>query len=103
MKHLVRKILFWDRINALHLDEYIELPKDSLQHFTHYLKEHILNKVNLKRCFLMEFDGSNTESEVLRYEKIMKNNKPDIAFICIGENGHIAFNSPSNTSFTDEK
>lgn len=103
LRHLINKNIAWDHIHALHMDDYIELNKDAPQRFTHYLKQHIFNKISLKRCDLMEFDGANTESEILRYEKILTNTKLDIAFIGIGENGHIAFNDPSNSNFSDNK
>ena len=45
----------------------------------------------------------NVGEDAKRYDILISENPPDICFMGIGENGHIAFNDPINAEFNDEK
>lgn len=92
----------WNRINAYHMDEYVGLSPDCKQSFNHYLDEHIFKKVPFKS--INRIDGSKEPDEMLKeYSDKLKENKIDVTFMGIGENGHIAFNDPSVADFKDAK
>lgn len=95
------KSINWTRVNAMHLDEYIGLEKDSKQRFVYFLNENVFNKAPFKNVYAMDF-AKGVKEELSRYETILKNNPIDVAFIGIGENGHIAFNDPGVADFQDK-
>jgi glucosamine-6-phosphate deaminase len=90
----------WNRITALHMDEYIGLDANAEQLFSKYLKEKIFDKVEFKEVHLIE-PGNHPEKEVKRYETLLKEKPIDIVCMGIGENGHIAFNDPRVADFND--
>lgn len=91
----------WSRINAFHMDEYIGLPGDAPQGFGNYLNERIFSKLPFRSVHFINSECSDPEAEAARYEKLLMENLPDIVFMGIGENGHIAFNDPHVADFND--
>ena len=90
----------FSRINALHMDEYIGLPEDAPQLFGHYLDEHAFKLAKFNNVFYVAC-GEDGETTCARYAKLLEEYPLDIAFIGIGENGHIAFNDPHEAKFDD--
>ena len=90
----------WGRVSALHMDEYVGLPKDAPQGFGNFLRRAIFDKVPFKEVFYI---GSQLPKEeaIVRYDKILSERHIDIVFMGIGENGHIAFNDPHVADFND--
>ncbi|HYE80623.1 MAG TPA: glucosamine-6-phosphate deaminase [Clostridia bacterium] len=91
----------WDRVKAFHMDEYIGLPADAPQSFGNYLKIRLFTKLPFKSVFYMDGNAPDIEGECERYSKLLRDNPPDISFLGIGENGHIAFNDPHIADFED--
>lgn len=96
LEALCGKELPWDRINALHMDEYVGLDKNHPQSFGKYLYDHVFGKVNFRSVRYIS-DYGEVYAEILRKEHI------DIICLGIGENGHIAFNDPGVADFNDTK
>jgi len=98
---LTREKLDWSRVTAFHLDEYIGLPDTHPASFRKYLKERFVDRVPLK-----EFHYINGESdpvkECKRVGDLISKHQVDVAFIGIGENGHLAFNDPPADFDTEE-
>ncbi len=90
----------WERVNALHMDEYMGLPADSSALFRVFLDEAIFKRVVLKKVYYVD-DPEVNEDITERYRRILKENPLDIVFMGIGENGHIAFNDPPVADFDD--
>jgi len=93
----------WERINALHMDEYIGLSKDAPQGFGNFLKRTIFDKIPLKSVHYLDGNAKDIEAECKRYSKLIEEMRPDVVFMGIGENGHIAFNDPPVADFRDDK
>ncbi|WP_317164343.1 glucosamine-6-phosphate deaminase [Sphingobacterium sp. SGG-5] len=93
----------WDRINALHMDEYIGVTDDQPQSFRHYLKKNLFEKVPLKSIHYIQGENTDVDKECARYTHILATHKPDIVCMGIGENTHIAFNDPPVADFKDPK
>jgi len=93
----------WRRIHAFHMDEYIGLPRDAPQKFSKYLKDHIFDRVKFKTVNLIDGSNPSPEDECIRYGNLLQSFPPDIVFMGIGENGHIAFNDPPVADFNDPK
>jgi glucosamine-6-phosphate deaminase len=83
----------WPRVELFHLDEYIGLPIEHPASFRKYLTERLIRKAGITRHHLL-----NGEGDVLRVaEEIgaeISKAPIDVAFVGIGENGHLAFNDP---------
>lgn len=91
----------WNRINAFHMDEYVGLPDDAPQRFSHFLKESIFDKVPFGEVFYINGDDGDTSSECRRYAQLLERFPPDIVCMGIGENAHVAFNDPHVADFND--
>lgn len=97
------KEIEWNRVNAYHMDEYIGLSAEAPQGFGNFLKEHIFGRVPFKSVHYIDCTAADPEKEAARYEKILRDNPPDIVVMGIGENGHIAFNDPPVADFKDTR
>lgn len=87
--------LDWSKIIVFHLDEYINLPATHPASFRKYLMDHLVNLVPaLKEKHLINGEAENLTQECERLGKIITKYSVDVAFVGIGENGHLAFNDP---------
>lgn len=84
----------WQRVEVFHLDEYIGLPITHPGSFRKMLMEQLVNKTGVTKYHLLEGDASHPVEVVRRESKALAAAAVDIAFLGIGENGHIAFNDP---------
>ena len=84
----------WSRVEAFHLDEYIGLPISHPGSFRKMLLEQLVKKTNLSRYHLLDGDAVDPAEVARREGKALASAPIDIAFLGIGENGHIAFNDP---------
>ena len=93
LNNLIKENVDWTKVTAFHLDEYIDLSIDHPASFRKYLKERFVSKVPLKEfCYI---DGeANVHEECIRLNEIIEHHSIDVAFVGIGENGHLAFNDP---------
>ncbi|HBG00733.1 MAG TPA: glucosamine-6-phosphate deaminase [Firmicutes bacterium] len=91
----------WQRVRAFHLDEYLGLPANSPQRFRVFLDRHIFSRVDFMEVHYLKGDVENPSDEAKRYADLCRKHPFDIAFIGIGENGHIAFNDPPVADFSD--
>jgi glucosamine-6-phosphate deaminase len=83
----------WPLVELFHLDEYVGLPITHPASFRKYLLDRIVRKVPLGASYLL--DGEGDVRQVCRRAGEALNARPvDVAFVGIGENGHLAFNDP---------
>jgi glucosamine-6-phosphate deaminase len=92
----------WDRIEVLHMDEYIGLEEDSPNLFSKFIKDNITMKIMVKSASYINGSAEDIDAEVKRYTELLKEDI-DIVFLGIGENGHLAFNDPPVADFKDDK
>ncbi|MEM1483331.1 glucosamine-6-phosphate deaminase [Oscillospiraceae bacterium PP1C4] len=97
---LSRQELPWNRINAFHMDEYVGFPVGSPQSFNGFLSNAIFNKVPFRSVNVINGQAQPQE-ECARYTALLESAPPDVVFMGIGENGHIAFNDPPVADFKD--
>ena len=90
---LVKEDVDWTKVTAFHLDEYIGLFDSHPASFRKYLKERFVNLVRLKAFHYVNGEF-RPEKECARLEHIIGHHPIDVAFVGIGENGHLAFNDP---------
>ncbi len=94
--------LEWGETTMFHLDEYIGLSEDHPASFRRYLQERLISKVHPGKVFLIAGDAPGSEEECERLNDIISQYEIDVAFVGIGENGHLAFNDPP-ADFETEK
>lgn len=88
------KSIDWSKVRMFHLDEYIGMPITHKASFRKYLTERFIDKVDgLKEAVLINGE-SDPEEERRRLEEKIRQHPIDVAFVGIGENGHLAFNDP---------
>ena len=93
--------LDWNRVELFHLDEYIGLPMTHPASFSRFLQEHLIGKTGITNTHLL--NGEENPAEVIaRASKAISEAPIDVAFVGIGENGHLAFNDPPANFETEE-
>ncbi|HJX94423.1 MAG TPA: glucosamine-6-phosphate deaminase [Candidatus Acidoferrum sp.] len=96
-----REDIDWQRVEMFHLDEYIGLPITHPASFRNYLLKNFIHKTGLTKYHLLDGEGDVREAALRTGESV--NAAPiDIAFVGIGENGHLAFNDPPGDFVSDE-
>jgi len=95
------KNIDWRRVEMFHLDEYVGLPITHPASFRKYPLERLIHKVGITRYHLLDGNGDPAEA-VSRVGKALQSAPVDIAFVGIGENGHLAFNDPPADFQTEE-
>jgi len=85
--------LDWPKVEGFHLDEYIGLPMTHKASFRRYLKERFVSKVPIQAFHYINGEG-DCEKECKQLSEIISAKNIDVAFVGIGENGHLAFNDP---------
>jgi len=91
----------WSRVEMFHLDEYIALPISHPASFRKYLIDRLISKTGITNYHLLEADGDVTQM-VFTIGRELNAAPVDIAFVGIGENGHLAFNDPPADFQTEE-
>jgi glucosamine-6-phosphate deaminase len=92
----------WTRVEAFHLDEYIGLPITHPGSFRKMLMTELINKTGITHYHLLDGDASDPSAAVQEAGKQLASAAIDVAFLGIGENGHIAFNDPPADFNTEE-
>ena len=93
----------WTKVTVFHLDEYVGLSIEHPASFRKYLKERFEDQLPSP---VKEFHYINAEidpeAECERVGALMTGAPIDVAFVGIGENGHLAFNDPPADFETDK-
>ena len=84
----------WARTTFFHLDEYVGLPAAHPASFRKYLKERIVDRIQPGAFHFVNGDNRDTVAECQRLGVLISQQTIDVAFVGIGENGHLAFNDP---------
>jgi glucosamine-6-phosphate deaminase len=91
----------WSNVEMFHLDEYVGIPEDHPASFRRFLRERLIEKTGITKFHLL--DGDHDPAEVIRVVGNALRSAPvDVAFVGIGENGHLAFNDPPADFETEE-
>jgi glucosamine-6-phosphate deaminase len=85
----------WNRVTGFHLDEYVALPLAHPASFRGYLWQRFVSQLPLPLRAFHFLDGEgDAQAECRRVADIIQKHPIDVAFVGIGENGHLAFNDP---------
>jgi glucosamine-6-phosphate deaminase len=92
----------WSKVACFHLDEYVGLPETHPASFRRYLKERIVARIHPGAFHFIEGDAAEPAVEARRVGRLIRTCAIDVAFVGIGENGHLAFNDPPADFETEE-
>jgi len=95
------KNIEWQRVEMFHLDEYLGIADSHGASFRRYLLDRLINPAGITRYHLLDGEADPRKvisdiTEAIRIAPI------DVAFVGIGENGHLAFNDPPADFRTQE-
>jgi glucosamine-6-phosphate deaminase len=91
----------WSRVEMFHLDEYVGLPIDHPASFRKYLRERLIDKTGIRDYHLLDLERDPL-GVAARVGRELAKAPIDVAFVGIGENGHLAFNDPPADFDTDQ-
>ncbi|HEV2399462.1 MAG TPA: glucosamine-6-phosphate deaminase [Candidatus Sulfotelmatobacter sp.] len=84
----------WKKVEAFHLDEYVGMPATHPASFRKFLLERVIRKTGIAHFHGVEGDATDLPGAIARIGRELTSAPIDLAFIGIGENGHVAFNDP---------
>ncbi len=99
---LIRKNIDWSKVTVFHLDEYVGMPVSHPASFRKFLKERFIDLLPAVREVHYINAEQDPEAECRRMGDIIRRYPIDVAFVGIGENGHLAFNDPPADFETEE-
>jgi glucosamine-6-phosphate deaminase len=100
---LVKADIAWNKVTGFHLDEYVGLPITHPASFRLYLWQRFVSKLPLPLADFHYVNGEGDSShECARLNALIAKHPIDVAFVGIGENGHLAFNDPPADFQTDQ-
>jgi glucosamine-6-phosphate deaminase len=92
----------WTRVEGFHLDEYVGLPATHPASFRKFLRERLVSKTGIVKFHWIAGDAADPVAVIRDVGKDLASSPIDIAFVGIGENGHIAFNDPPADFATED-
>ncbi|HET6384452.1 MAG TPA: glucosamine-6-phosphate deaminase [Armatimonadota bacterium] len=85
----------WRRVTGFHLDEYVGMTESHPSSFRRYLRERFVERLpRAPRAFHFINGENDPAAECRRLNNLISGETIDVAFVGIGENGHLAFNDP---------
>ncbi|MHA1158973.1 MAG: glucosamine-6-phosphate deaminase [Alphaproteobacteria bacterium] len=93
----------WPKVTCFHLDEYVGLPSTHEASFRRYLQERFVDRLSGVKAFhRINGEAPDPIAETARLDRLSAAAHVDVAFLGIGENGHLAFNDPPADFDTDK-
>jgi glucosamine-6-phosphate deaminase len=92
----------WPRVETFHLDEYVGLPASHPASFRKFLIERLVLKTGIAHFHALAGDAPDPVAVAREAGQELASAPIDVAFLGIGENGHIAFNDPPADFTTEE-
>jgi glucosamine-6-phosphate deaminase len=92
----------WQKVEMFHLDEYVGLDPTHPASFRKYLREHLIDKTGITNYHFLDGDRQHVDQVLRDTSKALLAAPIDVAFVGIGENGHLAFNDPPADFETEE-
>lgn len=101
LSHLCEREIDWTRVRAMHQDEYIGIDPSHPACFGNFMRRSIFEKKPFMATYCFQDIGGKPEETVLAYTRLVEKYPPDLIFLGVGENGHLAFNDPGEADFKD--
>ncbi|MCC7147243.1 MAG: glucosamine-6-phosphate deaminase [Phycisphaeraceae bacterium] len=98
---LLKQDVDWKKVTGFHLDEYVGLAMTHPASFRKYLKERFVDQASPAAFHYLNAER-DPKAECRRVGALLAAELIDVAFVGIGENGHLAFNDPPADFVTTE-
>jgi glucosamine-6-phosphate deaminase len=89
----------WGRVDAFHMDEYVELDAAAPQAFGNWLRERLFSRAPFGSVHYLGTGGEASAAQ--SYAAALGEAPIDLVCLGIGVNGHLAFNDPPVADFDD--
>src|SRR5438045_2566447 len=93
----------WQRITAFHLDEYAGMSATHPASFRRFQMERLFNHVPVGKFEALNAEAPDLNAECDRYAARLREAKPCLVVMGVGENGHLAFIYPPVCRFDDQR
>ena len=91
----------WSAVELFHLDEYVGLNEAHPASFRKYLRERLLDRTGIRAYHFLDAED-DPRGVAARVGAELAKAPIDVAFVGIGENGHLAFNDPPADFVTED-
>jgi glucosamine-6-phosphate deaminase len=91
----------WHAAEIFHMDEYAGMAANHPASFRKWIRERVTDRVHPASADYLDGQAQDLRAECDRYTALLNAAPIDLAFVGIGENGHIAFNDPHVAKFED--
>jgi len=91
----------WGKLTAFHLDEYVGIAPDHPASFRRFLVDRLFAHVKVAAFHGLDGQASDLAAECARYTALLREARPALAILGIGENGHLAFIDPPLCDFAE--
>lgn len=91
----------WGKIQGFHMDEYVGISDTHPASFRRYMREKLTGRVAMKQFWEIDGNVRDLEAFCQKYAEKLRAAAPRLCLLGIGENGHLAFNDPSEANFND--
>jgi glucosamine-6-phosphate deaminase len=100
---LRRQDIEWPRITAFHMDEYAGMTAGHPASFRRFQLDRIINHVPIGKFHELTGEADDPDAECDRYAALLREAKPCLVAMGIGENGHLAFIDPPVCNFQEAR
>jgi len=91
----------WPKVIAFHLDEYVGVGPRHAASFRRFLTDRLFDHVRVRGFHGIDGEAADQAAECARYAALLQRERPGLAILGIGENGHLAFIDPPVCDFAD--
>jgi glucosamine-6-phosphate deaminase len=91
----------WPKVIAFHLDEYVGVGPQHPASFRRFLTDRLFDHVRVKAFHGLDGEAADQAAECARYAALLQRERPGLAILGVGENGHLAFIDPPVCDFAD--
>jgi glucosamine-6-phosphate deaminase len=92
----------WRKLVAFHLDEYVGVGPRHPASFRRFLTERLFDHVSVQAFHGINGEAADRAGECARYAALLQRDRPQLAILGVGENGHLAFIDPPVCDFADK-
>ena len=92
----------WRKLVAFHLDEYVGVGPRHPASFRRFLTERLFDHVPVQAFYGIDGEAADQAGECARYSALLQRDRPQLAILGVGENGHLAFIDPPVCDFADK-
>ena len=93
----------WPRVTAFHMDEYAGMSGDHPASFRRFLRDKLFDHVPAAAFHQLDGEAADPDAECERYAALLRDARPSLVIMGIGENGHLAFIDPPVCDFHDPR